>query len=119
LEETYQFTDEDYFLGTESFEGSLPGKDGNEKTRHIYNSMRYKRFNNEMWKKPISNIDYIDYIDYSFKAESCGCLTSPCPSEFCLNVYSRTDATSVAYYDCKYDFTPAVGGGQGLAMGKG
>ena len=116
LTDSYQFTDEDYFLGTGSFKGSLPGINGDEKTRLIYNSMPYNRFNNEMWNRPVADLDY---IEYSFKAESCGSKLSPCPSEFYLNVYTRTDATSVAYYDCKYDFTPAVGGEAGLAVGEG
>mmetsp|Transcript_20635 Transcript_20635/g.30440 ORF Transcript_20635/g.30440 Transcript_20635/m.30440 type:complete len:348 (-) Transcript_20635:178-1221(-) len=110
--DSYQFTEEDAFLGKGSFKGTIPlAGTGSEKIRLIYNSMEYNAGkNDELWGRSVADLEY---IEYSFKAGSCGSAGTPCPGKFYLNVYTRVDASSENFYDCSYDFAPTTGGIEG------
>ena len=58
--------------------------------------------------------EHLESIKYSFWVQSC--ITGgpePCANEFYLNVYTRSSATSMNYYDCRFDFVPTEGGAVG------
>jgi hypothetical protein len=105
-----QFTTDEAFIGSGSFQGSIPttSTDRFDKVILSYTSSPYiEGVNDELWNRPVSDFEY---IEYSFKADACGGTATSCPEQFYLNVYTRSDDSITVFYDCRYDFVPTTGG---------
>jgi hypothetical protein len=59
-------------------------------------------------------LKHLQNMKYSFWVQTCPTtdpVTTACPNEFYLNVYTRKNATSTSpWYDCRFDFVPTEGG---------